>query len=71
MSTSPVHNVAEFVIRNSVNLKTQQRITLLEDTAEILPHGTDAAEIIRIIATLREADRACRQFSFMDHSDQI
>lgn len=63
-SAYPIHNVAEYVIRTSVNLPTSKRIQLLEDTLEVLPDGADLHAVQRIVDQLREADRACLEFSF-------
>jgi hypothetical protein len=67
----PIQNVVEFILRNSSTLNINERIQLYKDTAAIIPAAAPRAEINRIIATLNAADAACREFSFIQHEDQI
>lgn len=68
---TPIENVTEFILRNSTGLSTPERIRLYEDTCELIPRDNQRTEIKLIISSLRAADQACREFSFIDHTDQI
>jgi hypothetical protein len=61
--------VAEHVLRTSAHLDSAHRIQLLEATAALVPDATPRREIERIAENLRQADRACREFSFSDLSE--
>lgn len=71
MSQHPKAHVVEFAIRNSTHLTPIKRAELLDSCMHVVEEPKSQVEINRLINQCKHLDRACRQFSFMDQSDQI
>lgn len=71
MSAHPKADVVEFAIRNSTHLTPIKRGELLHSCMHVVEESKHRMEINRLINECDHLDKACREFRFTDHADQI